>query len=153
MGYAADIGINAVRIRASPSAYKEDRQGFCLHFDEFLNITSRHNISVLPILFDTGDILSSVSNISFLESYLQDTIVSHSTHPYVLGFDVCNECYFSSDQKKQKQDLKALIESCNKLIGPKQFTTTGMGDYGYCVRIQKAKIVVNCESETFSKLL
>ena len=56
----------------------------------------------------------------------------HVNDSRILGFDVCNECYFSSKDKdgsKALSDLHALIKVIRN-IAPNKFTTTGMGNYG-----------------------
>lgn len=61
IGYAAGLGINAVRIRASPTAYKAGPAAFTANFDAFLEILEPHGIVALPLLFDTGDVAKAVS--------------------------------------------------------------------------------------------
>lgn len=75
--------------------------------------------------------VSRAENTSFLEAYLAATVKRYSASPQVLGFDVCNECYFTGqDRGPSLEALEDLVGAVKALAHPHKFTTTGMGDYG-----------------------
>lgn len=114
IGWAAALGLNAVRVRASPTAYRADPQRFASNFHAFLVILATHQMVALPVLFDTGDIgkvASKEENVTFLEQYLRAAVGAHADSPQILGFDVCNECYFTG------HGAQAQLEALKQLIG------------------------------------
>ena len=52
LGWAADIGMNGIRLFLHDLAYEVDPSGFLDRVDEVLAISARHGISVVPVLFD-----------------------------------------------------------------------------------------------------
>jgi hypothetical protein len=52
LGWAADIGLNGVRVYLHDVPWREDREGFFARVDRFLEISERHHIAVLFVLFD-----------------------------------------------------------------------------------------------------
>jgi hypothetical protein len=52
LGYAAGLGLNAVRVFIQYVVYEDDPAGLLDRFDAFLGVADRHGLSVLPVLFD-----------------------------------------------------------------------------------------------------
>ena len=62
----------------------------------------------MPILFDTGDLLKPLLNASAVEAYLHVVVQSHADDDTVMGYDLCNECYFSATTRDADEKRKAL---------------------------------------------
>lgn len=91
LGWARALNINAVRVRTSPGAFVSSGTAvFATRMAKFLDICGGLNISVMPILFDTGDIIHNQTKKS-LEAYLAAAVVQTVEHPAIIGFDLCNE--------------------------------------------------------------
>jgi hypothetical protein len=52
LGWAASIGMNTVRVFLHDVCWRDDREGFFERFDQFLEITAKHNIRSMVVLFD-----------------------------------------------------------------------------------------------------
>ena len=52
LGWAANIGMNSIRVYLHDIPWREDREGYFQRIDRFLDICARHRISVLFVLFD-----------------------------------------------------------------------------------------------------
>ena len=106
------MGLNAVRVHASPSSFRRDMDGFVANFAAFLHITGRLNISVLPVLFGTGDIKNMPHNVSATKLYLEEVVARFANEPGIMGFDVCNECYSTgSGSETERATLKDAISA------------------------------------------
>lgn len=93
LGWARSLTINAVRVRTSPGAFVSSGPVvFATRMAKFLDICRGLNISVMPILFDTGDIIHNQTKHS-LEAYLAAAVVQTVDHPAIIGFDLCNEVW------------------------------------------------------------
>jgi hypothetical protein len=53
LGWAAEIGMNTMRVFLHDLAYEQDPQGFNRRLDQFLTICARHNIRPMLVLFDS----------------------------------------------------------------------------------------------------
>ena len=53
LGYAADLGLNSVRVFLHFWAYRKNPEKFLASFGDFLKRCARHHLTVLPILFDS----------------------------------------------------------------------------------------------------
>ncbi|HEV2801893.1 MAG TPA: cellulase family glycosylhydrolase [Pyrinomonadaceae bacterium] len=53
LGWAEAIGMNTMRVYLHDLAYSQDPEGFLRRLDEFLNISARHNIRPMLVLFDS----------------------------------------------------------------------------------------------------
>ena len=53
LGWAADIGMNTMRVFLHDLAYKQDPQGFLNRVDQFLGIAAKHRIRPMVVLFDS----------------------------------------------------------------------------------------------------
>ncbi|QDU56221.1 family 43 glycosylhydrolase [Aeoliella mucimassa] len=52
LGWAADIGMNSMRVFLHDIAWREDPDGFCDRIDQYLQIADRHGIRTMFVLFD-----------------------------------------------------------------------------------------------------
>ncbi|HEX8455959.1 MAG TPA: cellulase family glycosylhydrolase [Pyrinomonadaceae bacterium] len=53
LGWAEQIGMNTMRVYLHDLAYSQDPEGFLRRLDEFLDISARHNIRPVLVLFDS----------------------------------------------------------------------------------------------------
>ena len=53
LGWAADLGMNTMRVYLHDIPYREDAQGFKQRIDEFLTICQQHNIRPMLVIFDS----------------------------------------------------------------------------------------------------
>ncbi|MDQ2656383.1 MAG: 1,4-beta-xylanase, partial [Bacteroidota bacterium] len=53
LGWAADLGMNAMRVYLHDLPYDNDREGFLQRMDTFLKIADRHDIKIMFVLFDS----------------------------------------------------------------------------------------------------
>src|SRR5687768_6817500 len=53
LGWAADIGMNTMRVYLHDLLFQEDSAGFVQRLDTFLNIAQKHKIKPLFVLFDS----------------------------------------------------------------------------------------------------
>ncbi len=53
LGWAEDLGFTSVRVYLHDLAWKQDREGFLKRMDQFLDMADKHNIGVMPVLFDS----------------------------------------------------------------------------------------------------
>jgi|EP01043_Picozoa_sp_COSAG02_P022356 hypothetical protein len=134
VGWArSELNLNALRFRASPGSFVKDPGAFERNLRRFIAIARTNQIRVMPILFDTGDLLKPLLNASAVEAYLHVVVQSHADDDTVMGYDLCNECYFSAttrDADAKRKALQQLVLAARRLRGPRQFVTTGMGDFG-----------------------
>jgi hypothetical protein len=56
LGFAADLGMNTVRVFFQFLVWEFDREGFQDRFDKFLAIADKHGIGVIPVFFDDCEI-------------------------------------------------------------------------------------------------
>ena len=52
LGYAAELGMNTVRVFFQFLVWEFDRKGFGERFEQFLTIAAEHKIAVVPVFFD-----------------------------------------------------------------------------------------------------
>ncbi|QBY00802.1 1,4-beta-xylanase [Rhodophyticola sp. CCM32] len=121
LGWAASVGMNAVRVNLQYLQWVDDIAGQTRIFESFLEIASRNNIMVVPCLFDdcgfSGDpanadlqpdprpgvhngralaspgreIVMDRSQWSFCLDFLQDVIGKFKDDPRILFWDIYNE--------------------------------------------------------------
>ena len=53
LGWAESLGMNTMRVFLHDLLWQEDSQGFKKRMDQFLEISSRHHIKPLFVLFDS----------------------------------------------------------------------------------------------------
>ena len=52
-GWAKKFGMNSMRVYLHDLLYKQDPQGFKARFEQLLDIAEKHNIRIMPVLFDS----------------------------------------------------------------------------------------------------
>ena len=52
LGWAENLGFNALRVYLHDLCWRDDAAGFCSRIDDFLGIADRHGMKVLLVLFD-----------------------------------------------------------------------------------------------------
>jgi arylsulfatase len=119
LGWAADAGLNSMRVFLHDLPWKEDARGFERRIDQYLSISARHGIKTLFVLFDgvwnpvpksgpqpaptpyvhnSGwvqspgkEILSHPERHAELKPYVQGILKRFATDERVLGWDLFNE--------------------------------------------------------------
>ena len=135
VGWArSELNLTALRFRASPGAFAKDPAAFERNLGRLVAVARVNQMQLMPILFDTGDLLKPLVNSSAVGAYLRAVVEQYADDETVMGFDLCNECYFTStttkDPSTKRKALEELVLAARRLRGPHQFVTTGMGDFG-----------------------
>lgn len=119
LGWAADIGMNTMRVYLHDLLHKNDPEGLYKRMDEFLKIADSHGISTLFVLFDScwdpfpkageqrdpkphvhnsgwvqspgQEVLKDSTQYPRLERYVKETIGRFKDDDRVLGWDIWNE--------------------------------------------------------------
>jgi len=113
LGWAADIGFNTARIFLHDMMWEQDRKGFVKRIDKVLAIADKHDIKVMPVLFDScwdplpklgkqGDPKPHVHNPSWVQSPHRDTLVDTSSWGKL-------EDYVKGIVKRYKNDDRIVI--------------------------------------------
>lgn len=117
--WAAEIGMNTMRVFLHDLAYKQDPQGFKKRIEVFLRISNRYNIKPLFVLFDScwdpfphigkqhepapflhnsgwvqgpgADALKDTKQHSRLKKYVTDIVTTFNKDKRIMGWDVWNE--------------------------------------------------------------
>ncbi|WP_093025506.1 glycoside hydrolase 5 family protein [Pustulibacterium marinum] len=119
LGWAEEIGMNAMRVYLHDLLYKQDPEGFFKRMDEYLAIADKHHIKTLFVLFDScwdpfpalgtqrapkphvhnsgwvqspgQKVLQDSTQYSRLEKYVKATVGHFNNDERILGWDVWNE--------------------------------------------------------------
>ncbi|MEQ9443176.1 MAG: endo-1,4-beta-xylanase [Cyclobacteriaceae bacterium] len=119
LGWAADLGMNTMRVYLHDIPYWEDSEGFKQRIDEFLTICQQHNIRPMLVIFDSvwdpypeagtqpeptkglhnsgwvqspgADFLSDRSKWPQLRAYVMDLVGSFKDDDRILAWDITNE--------------------------------------------------------------
>jgi len=119
LGFAASIGMNAVRVYLHDLLWIEDAKGFLDRIDAFLGVADRHGIRVMLVLFDSCwhpepalglqpepregvhnsgwvqspgiPALQNVDEHHRLEAYVKGVVAHYANDPRVLAWDIWNE--------------------------------------------------------------
>jgi endo-1,4-beta-mannosidase len=119
LGWAADIGMNAIRLYLHDLLFTESPENFLDQLDAVLSIAHSHGIGVVPVLFDGvwnpkprlgvqreptprlhnsmwvqspgSEIFYDRSRWSGLQEYVQEVITRFKNDPRVLAWDLFNE--------------------------------------------------------------
>ena len=153
LGWAEDIGFNAMRVFLHSVAWKQDREGFKSRMDRYLAIADRHKIQTLFVFFDdcwnkvpvagkqpapkTGvhnsgwvqDPGQPASNdttlFPALEQYVKDVMTRFRTDRRVLLWDLYNEPGNSGKRDSSLPLLKKVFEWARE-VNPDQPVTAGI---------------------------
>jgi len=117
--WASEIGFNIVRVFLHDMMWEQDSKGFVKRIDKFLEIADKHNIKVMPILFDScwnplpklgkqpeprphvhnpawvqsphRDTLTDTASWGKLKDYVQGIVKRYRNDDRVLIWDIYNE--------------------------------------------------------------
>ncbi len=117
--WASEIGFNVVRVFLHDMMWEQDSRGFVKRIDKFLAIANKHNIKVMPVLFDScwnplpklgkqpepkphvhnpswvqsphRDTLTDPASWGKLKDYVQGVVKRYKNDDRVLIWDVYNE--------------------------------------------------------------
>jgi len=119
LGYASDIGMNTMRVFLHNLMWENDAEGFKERIDQFLDISAKHDIRILFVLFDSdwdpnpvygkqkspvpgvhnsrwvqgpgGARLKDASQYDKLQGYVEDIVGTFADDTRVIGWDLWNE--------------------------------------------------------------
>ncbi len=119
LGWAADLGMNTMRVYLHDIPYREDAEGFKQRIDEFLTICQKHNIRPMLVIFDSvwdpypkagkqpepvpglhnsgwvqspgADYLKDQSKWTELKAYVIDLLSHFRNDERILAWDLVNE--------------------------------------------------------------
>lgn len=134
LGWAADIGMNTMRVYLHDLLWEQDSTGFLKRMGTFLEISQKHGIKTLFVLFDscwdpfpeTGkqrdpephvhnsgwvqspglEVLKDTTQHSRLERYVKGVVAAFANDERVLGWDVWNEPDNTNDRAYGKVELE-----------------------------------------------
>ena len=146
LGMAESIGMNTVRVFLQDQLWQSDPEGFKQRLNQFLEISARHHIRPLLVLFDScwepnphlgpqHPPIPGVHNSGWVQSpgkarlldrsvepqlkaYVQGVVAAFAKDPRVLGWDVWNEP--DNDGRDDPADVAAKVTRVNELL-PKVF--------------------------------
>ncbi|MHB8970105.1 MAG: cellulase family glycosylhydrolase [Pirellulaceae bacterium] len=154
LGWAHDLGFNTVRVFINYVVWEADAAGLKKRFEDFLQIAGRHDISVMPILFDDcnfagritaagpqPDPVPGIHNSQWVSSpplamvtdratwpklaaYVQDMVGSFGNDQRVVIWDLYNEPG-NSGLGEQSQPLMEATFSWARAVKPIQPLTIG----------------------------
>src|SRR5437588_617095 len=149
LGWAEDMGMNTMRVFLHDLVWQEDPTGFKDRIDRFLEISSRHHIKPLFVLFDScwdpnpklglqhppipgihnsgwvqspgAEGLRDPAQEARLKAYVTGVIAAFANDSRILGWDLWNEPGGTNEGSYDKQELKNKIERVEALL-PKVFS-------------------------------
>jgi len=149
LGWAEDIGMNTMRVFLHDLVWQENPDGFKKRIDQFLEISSRHHIKPLFVLFDScwdpqprlgmqHPPIPGVHNSGWVQSpgaaalgdpgqegrlkaYVTGVVGAFANDPRVLGWDVWNEPSNTNDGSYPRQELADKRQRVEALL-PKVFS-------------------------------
>lgn len=142
LGWAADIGMNTMRVYLHDLLWKDDSTGFLQRMDAFLEIADRHEISIMFVLFDSvwdpypalgeqrepvphvhnsgwiqspgAEALKDSTQHPRLEAYVKGVVKEFANDDRVLCWDIWNEPDNTNDRAYGDVEL----ENKNKYVLP-----------------------------------
>ncbi|MBO9614130.1 MAG: cellulase family glycosylhydrolase [Dyadobacter sp.] len=138
LGWAQNIGMNTMRVYLHDLLYQQDSTGFIKRLDTFLNITKKHNIKPVLVLFDScwdpfpklgkqRDPKPGVHNSGWvqnpgfnalkdstqyprLERYVKGTVAAFANDDRVLMWDIWNEPDNTNNSSYGKVELPNKVD-------------------------------------------
>lgn len=138
LGWAADLGMNSMRVYLHDLPYEEDAEGFLGRMSTFLEIADRHDIKILFVLFDSvwdpfpksgkqRDPIPHVHNSGWvqspgavalkdstqhprLERYVKGVVSRFADDERVLGWDLWNEPDNTNDRAYGDVELDSKVD-------------------------------------------
>ena len=148
LGWAESIGLNTMRVFLHDLPWQQDAQGFRARIDTFLQISDKHHIKPLFVLFDScwdpdlrlgkqrkprpgvhnsgwvqgpgAKALQDFAQYSRLEAYVKGVVGAFATDERVLGWDVWNEPDNTNQGSYEKSEPKNKVALVQELL-PKVF--------------------------------
>lgn len=134
LGWAADIGMNTMRVYLHDLLWEQDSAGFVKRLDNFLEIADRHDITIMFVLFDSvwdpyptlgkqrepkphvhnsgwiqspgAEALKDSTQHARLEAYVKGVIGAFADDERVLSWDIWNEPDNTNDRAYGDVELK-----------------------------------------------
>lgn len=134
LGWAADMGMNTMRVYLHDLPYKEDPEGFLSRIDTFLEIADSHEINIMFVLFDSvwdpypksgpqrapkphvhnsgwlqnpgAEALQDSTQYPRLEEYVKGVVGRFANDDRVLAWDIWNEPDNTNDRAYGDVELK-----------------------------------------------
>ncbi len=157
LGWAQDLGFNAMRVYLHHVAWTSDRDGFKKRLDEYLRISDRHGIKTILVFFDDcwnetyqpgkqpdpkpgihnsgwvrdpGAMLDShPDSLPMLERYVKDVMTTFKNDDRILLWDLYNEPGNNGRLTKSLPLLKAVF-TWGKAVNPSQPISAGLWSWG-----------------------
>ena len=153
LGFAENIGMNAMRVYLHSLAYKADKEGFKNRLKKYLEIADKHKIKTIFVFFD--DVWNSSpkigtqpvpkpgthnsgwvqdpgypastnkANFPELEKYVKDIMQSFSNDDRVLMWDLYNEPG-NNDKGNKSMPLLQAVFKWGREVNPSQPLTVGL---------------------------
>lgn len=149
LGWAEGMGMNTMRVFLHDLVWQQNPTAFKQRIDQFLQISSRHHIKPLLVLFDScwdpnpklgvqHPPIPGVHNSGWVQSpgaaalkdpaqeprlkaYVEGVIGAFANDPRILGWDVWNEPAGTNDGSYEKEELKNKVQFVEALL-PKVFS-------------------------------
>lgn len=144
LGWAESIGMNTMRVFLHDLAYHQDPEGFKKRLDQFLEISARHKIKPMLVLFDSvwdpnpqigkqrapragihnsgwlqspgAKALANPSEYARLEKYVTDVVGAFAKDRRINSWDIWNEPDNKNGGEYARQDPPNKVELINKLL-------------------------------------
>lgn len=138
LGWAQNIGMNTMRVYLHDLLYQQDSAGFIKRLDTFLNITKKHNIKPVLVLFDSCwdpfpklgkqrdpkpgvhnsgwvqnpgfEALKDSTQYPRLERYVKGTVAAFANDDRVLMWDIWNEPDNTNNSSYGKVELPNKVD-------------------------------------------
>src|SRR5579872_7160821 len=149
LGWAEGMGMNTMRVFLHDLVWQQNPTAFKQRIDQFLQISSRHHIKPLLVLFDScwdpnpklgvqHPQIPGVHNSGWVQSpgaaalkdpaqeprlkaYVEGVIGAFANDPRILGWDVWNEPAGTNDGSYEREELKNKVQFVEALL-PKVFS-------------------------------
>jgi hypothetical protein len=153
LGWAADLGFNAMRVYLHHILWTTDKEGFKQRLNEYLTISSKHGIKTIVVFFDDcwNDtytpgkqpepklgvhnsgwvrdpgtmIYSNPDSLEVLEEYVKDILTTFTNDNRILMWDLYNEPGNNEQFNKSLPLLKSVFE-WGRQVNPSQPLTVGI---------------------------
>lgn len=144
LGWAESIGMNTMRVFLHDLAYEQDKENFKKRLDQFLEISAKHKIKPMLVVFDSvwdpnpqtgkqreprkgvhnsgwiqspgAKALSNPAEYARLEKYVKDVVGTFAKDTRISAWDLWNEPDNQNGNDYARQDPKNKIELVDKLL-------------------------------------
>lgn len=157
LGWAEELGFNAMRVYLHHVAWTSDKAGFKKRLNDYLAISSKHKIKSILVFFDDcwndkyaagkqpepkpgvhnsgwvrdpgTDIRNNPDSLKMLEAYVKDVLTTFKNDDRILMWDLYNEPGNSGYLDKSLPLLKQVF-TWAKAVNPSQPLTSGVWNWG-----------------------